>query len=134
MLSFLLKAVACAEAGVRLISPFVGRIFDWYVAKKGTKEFALLEDPGVVSVTKIYNYYKKHGYNTQIMGASFRNTKQIEALCGCDLLTISPGLLEQMTVAPGAPEVFLTQAKGNVQGLLSSIDSTICLISDFVLS
>lgn len=107
------QAVACAEAGVRLISPFVGRIFDWYVAKKGTKEFALLEDPGVVSVTKIYNYYKKHGYKTQIMGASFRNTKQIEALCGCDLLTISPGLLEQMTVAPGAPSIYLTQAKAD---------------------
>ena len=110
---FDLKAVACAEAGVRLISPFVGRIYDWHVAKKGNKQFALLEDPGVVSVTKIYNYYKKHGYTTQIMGASFRNTKQIEALCGCDLLTISPNLLEEMTTAPGAPEAYLTQAKGN---------------------
>jgi len=107
------QAVACAEAGVRLISPFVGRIYDWHVAKKGNKQFALLEDPGVVSVTKIYNYYKKHGYTTQIMGASFRNTKQIEALCGCDLLTISPNLLEEMTTAPGAPEAYLTQAKAN---------------------
>lgn len=103
------QAVACAEAGVRLISPFVGRIFDWYVAKKGVKEFPLLEDPGVVSVTKIYNYYKKFGYKTQVMGASFRNTQQIEALCGCDLLTISPGLLEKMTTAPGAPVRYLSE-------------------------
>lgn len=103
------QAVACAEAKVTLISPFVGRIFDYFVAKTGKKEYELLEDPGVVSVTKIYNYYKKFGYNTQIMGASFRNTKQIEALCGCDLLTISPGLLEKMTTAPGSPNVYLNK-------------------------
>lgn len=105
------QAVACAEAGVRLISPFVGRIYDWYVAKKGTKEFSLLEDPGVMSVTKIYNYYKKFGYKTQVMGASFRNAKQIEALCGCDLLTISPKLLEEMTNSTGEPTVYLTEEK-----------------------
>ncbi len=105
------KAVACAEAGVRLISPFVGRIYDWYVAKDGRKDYASLEDPGVVSVTKIYNYYKKHGYKTQVMGASFRNTSQIEGLCGCDLLTISPGLLEKMTQAPGSPVRFLSEEK-----------------------
>ena len=82
------QAVACAEAGVTLISPFVGRIYDWYVKNKGVKEFDLLEDPGVKSVTRIYNYYKKFGYETQVMGASFRNVNQIKALCGCDLLTI----------------------------------------------
>ena len=90
------QAVACAEAGVTLISPFVGRIFDWYVKNTGQKEYALLEDPGVKSVTKIYNYYKRYGYKTVVMGASFRNTNQIKALAGCDLLTISPKLLEQL--------------------------------------
>lgn len=90
------QAVACAEAGVRLISPFVGRIYDWHVAKTGNKVFTSATDPGVISVTKIYNYYKKHGYKTQVMGASFRNVDQITGLCGCDLLTISPGLLEKM--------------------------------------
>ena len=88
------QAVACAEAGVTLISPFVGRIFDWYVQNTDQKTFAPLEDPGVKSVTKIYNYYKKHDYKTVVMGASFRNTDQILALAGCDLLTISPKLLE----------------------------------------
>ena len=90
------QAVACAEAGVTLISPFVGRIFDWYVKNTGVKEYPLLEDPGVVSVTKIYNYYKKYDYKTVVMGASFRNTNQIKALTGCDLLTISPSLLESL--------------------------------------
>lgn len=103
------QAVACGEAGVRLISPFVGRIYDWYVANKGTKEFSLLEDPGVVSVTKIYNYYKKFGVQTQIMGASFRNVKQIQALAGCDLLTISPKLLGEMTQLGDEAKVYLTE-------------------------
>ena len=107
------QAVACAEAKVTLISPFVGRIYDWYVSKKGIKEFGLLEDPGVQSVTRIYNYYKKYGYKTQVMGASFRNVKQITALCGCDLLTISPQLLEELTNSTGAPEVYLTPNTGN---------------------
>eukprot|EP00088_Acartia_fossae_P065148 TRINITY_DN8027_c0_g1_i4.p1 TRINITY_DN8027_c0_g1~~TRINITY_DN8027_c0_g1_i4.p1 ORF type:complete len:329 (-),score=118.14 TRINITY_DN8027_c0_g1_i4:1341-2327(-) len=89
------QAVACAEAGVTLISPFVGRIMDYYKAKTG-KEYTAQEDPGVLSVTKIYNYYKKHGYKTVVMGASFRNTGEILALAGCDLLTISPGLLEKL--------------------------------------
>ncbi|RMZ99387.1 Transaldolase [Brachionus plicatilis] len=101
------QAVACAEAGVTLISPFVGRIYDWHVQKKGIKEFDLLEDPGVKSVTKIYNYYKKNGYKTQVMGASFRNIKEIQALCGCDLLTISPSLLEELSNLPGEPNVYL---------------------------
>lgn len=87
------QAVACAEAGVTLISPFVGRILDWYVSNTDKKEFEPEQDPGVVSVTKIYNYYKKFGYKTVVMGASFRNTGEIRALAGCDLLTISPKLL-----------------------------------------
>jgi len=89
------QAVACCEAGVTLISPFVGRIYDWYV-KRGQKEFSMLEDPGVQSVTRIYNYYKKFGYKTVVMGASFRNTDQILGLSGCDLLTISPSLLGKL--------------------------------------
>ncbi|VDM32660.1 unnamed protein product [Hydatigera taeniaeformis] len=90
------QAVACAEANVTLISPFVGRIYDWYVAKKGQTEFTRLNDPGVLSVTQIYNYYKKFGYKTEIMGASFRNVDQILGLVGCDLLTISPSLLQSL--------------------------------------
>jgi len=89
------QAIACAEAGVRLISPFVGRIYDYYKSTTG-KEYAGAEDPGVQSVEKIYTYYKKFGYKTQVMGASFRNTGQIEFLAGCDLLTISPDLLEEL--------------------------------------
>lgn len=111
------QAVACAEAGVRLISPFVGRIYDWYVAKTGKKEYDLLEDPGVQSVTRIYNYYKKFGYKTQVMGASFRNSKQIKALCGSDLLTISPQLLDELAVADGSPTVYLTEAKAKESDL-----------------
>lgn len=90
------QAVACAEAGVTLISPFVGRILDWYVANTDQKTFEPDEDPGVISVTKIYNYYKKYGYKTVVMGASFRNVGEIKALAGCDLLTISPKLLEEL--------------------------------------
>lgn len=90
------QAVACAEAGVTLISPFVGRILDWYVANTDTKSFEPKDDPGVKSVTKIYNYYKKFGYKTVVMGASFRNAGQIKALAGCDLLTISPKLLQEL--------------------------------------
>lgn len=90
------QAVACAEAGVTLISPFVGRILDWYVANTEKKQYSGPEDPGVVSVSKIYNYYKKHGYKTVVMGASFRNVEEIKALAGCDLLTISPKLLGEL--------------------------------------
>jgi len=90
------QAVACAEAGVTLISPFVGRILDWYKANTGVKEYKPEEDPGVISVTNIYNYYKKHGYKTSVMGASFRNTGEVTALAGCDLLTISPDLLQKL--------------------------------------
>lgn len=90
------QARACAEAGVFLISPFVGRILDWYKAKTGKESYPALDDPGVVSVTKIYNYYKSHGYKTVVMGASFRNIGEIQALAGCDRLTISPQLLEEL--------------------------------------
>jgi len=95
LLFSLAQAVACAEAKVRLISPFVGRIMDWYKAKE-KKEFTPAEDPGVLSVKEIYSYYKKFGYNTQVMGASFRNVGEIQELAGCDLLTISPQLLGEL--------------------------------------
>lgn len=90
------QAIACAEAGVTLISPFVGRILDWYKKDTGREDYAPDEDPGVVSVTQIYNYYKKFGYSTEVMGASFRNIGEITELAGCDLLTISPQLLAQL--------------------------------------
>lgn len=90
------QAVACAEANVTLISPFVGRIFDWYVKNTDQKTFQPADDPGVKSVTQIYNYYKKFGYKTVVMGASFRNTGQITQLAGCDNLTISPKLLDEL--------------------------------------
>ncbi|MCG8601368.1 MAG: transaldolase [Verrucomicrobiales bacterium] len=91
----LAQAVACAEAGVKLISPFVGRIYDWYKKETGN-EYTGADDPGVQSVQEIYSYYRKFGYETEVMGASFRNTGQILELAGCDLLTISPGLLEEL--------------------------------------
>jgi len=101
------QAIACCEAGVTLISPFVGRILDWYVANGDQKTFAPKEDPGVVSVTKIYNYYKKFGYKTVVMGASFRNTGEVLALAGCDLLTISPKLLAELETSTEAVEACL---------------------------
>lgn len=91
------QAVACAEAGVTLISPFVGRILDWYKANTGVQEYTPATDPGVLSVSRIYNYYKQHGYPTIVMGASFRNIGEIEGLAGCDRLTISPQLLEELS-------------------------------------
>ena len=90
------QAIACAEAGVRLISPFVGRILDWHKKDRGVSEIPAPEDPGVISVTNIFNYYKKFGYPTQVMGASFRNIGEICELAGCDLLTISPKLLKEL--------------------------------------
>jgi transaldolase len=98
------QAVACAEAGVTLISPFVGRIYDWYKKEGGGKEIPPDQDPGVASVTRIYNYYKKYGYKTQVMGASFRNLNQIVRLAGSDLLTISPDLLDQLEQTQGTVE------------------------------
>ncbi len=102
------QAVACADAGVTLISPFVGRIYDWYKKSRGVDDIAPAEDPGVESVTRIYEYYKKFGYATQVMGASFRKTTQIIDLAGCDLLTISPDLLQKLEAAPGEVPVKLT--------------------------
>ena len=93
------QAVACAEAGVRLISPFVGRILDWYLKRTGRAAYPPAEDPGVVSVTEIFHYYKRHGYPTEVMGASFRNVGEITELAGCDLLTISPKLLAELAAS-----------------------------------
>ncbi len=90
------QAIACAEAGVQLISPFVGRIYDWY-KQKNNQEYVGADDPGVQSVKRIYAYYRKFGYPTEVMGASFRNTSQITELAGCDLLTISPDLLQKLS-------------------------------------
>jgi len=95
------QAVACAEAGVTLISPFVGRIYDWYKKERGVADIKPEEDPGVESVTRIYHYFKKYGYKTQVMGASFRKVEQITLLAGCDLLTISPDLLEKLAQQTG---------------------------------
>ena len=104
------QAVACAEAKVTLISPFVGRILDWYKKDTG-KDYAGAEDPGVQSVTTIYNYYKKFGYKTQVMGASFRNISEIEELAGCDLLTIAPKLLAELDSKEGTLEKKLDASK-----------------------
>lgn len=106
------QAAACADAGVFLISPFVGRILDWYKANTDKKEYAPLEDPGVVSVTRIYNYYKENDYKTVVMGASFRNLGEIEALAGCDRLTISPDLLAALEADSGKLERVLAPGKG----------------------
>jgi transaldolase len=95
------QAAASADAGVFLISPFVGRILDWYKANTELVVNSPLDDPGVQSVTRIYNYYKQHGYQTVVMGASFRNTGEIEGLAGCDRLTISPALLEELASDTG---------------------------------
>ena len=97
----LAQAIAAAEAGATLISPFVGRIMDWYKKAEGVDKYAAAEDPGVRSVTTIYNYYKYHGYSTVVMGASFRNSDEILELAGCDLLTISPDLMEELRGSEG---------------------------------
>ncbi|MBU3070376.1 transaldolase [Aestuariicella sp. G3-2] len=103
------QAVACAEAGVTLISPFVGRILDWYKANTEVQDYTSETDPGVLSVSKIYNYYKQHNYNTIVMGASFRNIGEIEGLAGCDRLTISPQLLEELAQDEGDLKQRLTE-------------------------
>ncbi|KAI8053504.1 transaldolase-like protein [Syncephalis plumigaleata] len=114
------EAVACAEAGVTLISPFVGRILDWYKKHTGEDYINPETDPGVISVRRIYNYYKAHGYSTIVMGASFRNTGEIRSLAGCDFLTISPALLQELHNAQGelprllAPEKAATQADAKI--------------------
>lgn len=119
------QAVACAEAGVQLISPFVGRILDWHKKSTGRSAYAPNEDPGVVSVTKIYQYYKKFGYNTEVMGASFRNKEEILELAGCDLLTISPALLEELSATQGSVARTLTpEAASNASLEKISLDES----------
>lgn len=105
------QAIACAEAGCTLISPFVGRIMDWHKKDKGVDGFKPEEDPGVVSVTTIYNYYKKFGFNTIVMGASFRNKEEILELAGCDRLTISPQLLDELSASTEKVEQKLDASK-----------------------
>ncbi|HCT98850.1 MAG TPA: transaldolase [Methylococcaceae bacterium] len=109
------QAVACAENGITLISPFVGRILDWYKKDTGRDSYTPAEDPGVISVTEIYNYYKKFGYNTEVMGASFRNVGEITELAGSDLLTIAPSLLDELQKTQGE-----LQRKLTVEGAASS--------------
>ena len=109
------QAVACAEAGVTLISPFVGRILDWYKADTGRDSYPGPEDPGVISVTRIFNYYKKFGYGTEVMGASFRNLDEITELAGCDLLTISPKLLDQLRESSATLQRKLDAASSNCE-------------------
>lgn len=105
------QAVACAEAGATLISPFVGRILDWFKKAEGKDGYPAALDPGVLSVTEIYNYYKKFGYKTQVMGASFRNSEEILELSGCDLLTIGPKFLKELQEAEGDVPKKLDEAK-----------------------
>ena len=100
--------MACANAKVQLISPFVGRILDWHKKSTGKESYPAAEDPGVLSVTRIFEYYKKFGHKTEVMGASFRNTGEILQLAGCDLLTISPGLLEELRTTEGDVPAQLT--------------------------
>ncbi|WP_404358750.1 transaldolase [Methylotuvimicrobium sp. KM1] len=111
------QAIACAEAGITLISPFVGRILDWYKKDTGRDSYPPAEDPGVVSVTNVYNYYKKFGYKTEVMGASFRNIGEITELAGCDLLTISPSLLGELQSTEGDLPRKLDPAKAAEQSI-----------------
>ena len=112
LLFSLAQAVACAEANTTLISPFVGRILDWYKKAEG-RDFSSAEDPGVLSVKQIYNYYKKFGYTTEVMGASFRNKGEILELAGCDLLTISPALLSELAASNTPIEQKLFEQKAS---------------------
>jgi transaldolase len=111
------QAAACADAGVTLISPFVGRIYDWYKQQRKVDDIPVEDDPGVASVVRIYNYYKKHGYRTQVMGASFRKTGQILALAGCDLLTIAPDLLDKLSKTDGEIPRPLSPEKAKAQSV-----------------
>jgi transaldolase len=119
------QAVASAEAGVTLISPFVGRIYDYYKKERGG-DIPAADDPGVRSVVRIYNYYKKFGYQTQVMGASFRKVEQIVDLAGCDLLTISPDLLEALNKAPGeiTPKLTIENARASSEEKISLDEKT----------
>ena len=121
LLFSLCQAIACAEAGSQLISPFVGRIYDWYKKSTG-QEYTGADDPGVQSVKRIYNYYRKFGYKTEVMGASFRNISQILELAGCDLLTISPDLLQKLADTEGAVERKLSADAASVEMEKLSVD------------
>jgi len=116
------QAVACAQAGAHLISPFVGRILDWHLANSGRDSYPAAEDPGVQSVARIYNYYKAHGFNTVVMGASFRNTGEIEMLAGCDRLTISPALLQELKEDQGELSRKLSPASATVTEKMGWVD------------
>lgn len=119
------QAQACADAGVYLISPFVGRIFDWYKKHDSVEGYAPADDPGVLSVQRIYQYYKTHGFNTVVMGASFRNVDQIRQLAGCDRLTISPGLMQELADNPDALNIILdsdSASSDDVRQMLSEND------------
>jgi transaldolase len=120
------QAVACAEAKVTLISPFVGRIYDYYKAQNGGKDIPVDQDPGVASVTRIYDYFKKYGYKTQVMGASFRKVEQITLLAGSDLLTISPDLLDKMQATQGEIKPGLTpeNAKASTEPQIHLVEKT----------
>ncbi|MEJ2309185.1 MAG: transaldolase [Gammaproteobacteria bacterium] len=111
------QAAACADAGVTLVSPFVGRTTDWHKQNDGVEEYAPEDDPGSQLVTRIYNYYKKHGFDTVVMGASFRNTGQILQLAGCDLLTIAPALMEELMLADGEVPRLLDAQKARAMDL-----------------
>lgn len=111
------QAVACADAGITLISPFVGRILDWYKKAEGKDSYPAAEDPGVVSVTKIYNYYKHYGHKTEVMGASFRNLGEITELAGCDLLTIAPNYLQELADKTGDLPRKLDPAKAKAMSI-----------------
>lgn len=122
LLFSLAQAIACAEAGAQLISPFVGRIYDWFKKSTGI-DYMGADDPGVQSVKRIYNYYRKFGYDTEVMGASFRNTSQILELAGCDLLTISPDLLQTLADTNAPVERKLSADGGNTSGIIKmSVD------------
>jgi transaldolase len=120
------QAVACAQAGVALISPFVGRIFDWHKKAENKESYAPEEDPGVKSVTRIYNYFKAHGYKTVVMGASFRNVGEITELCGCDKITISPKLLAELAKATGdvPKKLDASKAKENAEPKLPELSES----------
>ncbi|QSP94335.1 transaldolase [Marinobacter salinisoli] len=120
-----IQAAACAQAGAFLISPFVGRILDWHLANSDRQQFAPAEDPGVLSVSRIYNYYKTHGYDTVVMGASFRNTGEIEMLAGCDRLTISPALLQELQDDQGSLTRQLTGDGASSHERLQAIDESL---------
>lgn len=120
LLFSLVQAAACAAAGITLISPFVGRILDWHKAKY-QKSYSGFEDPGVISVTMIYNYFKQHGYSTIVMGASFRNKDEILALAGCDRLTIAPALLDELQASHDPVSIVLTLQSAAAAAPISKI-------------